>query len=91
MTDLHTDEISEAITTQLTGTMSLSEALTTLRAIFASRPHVTVTEFAEGVCVSDTREEGLWAEIAVRDGEWVFSEPEGMPLTNLAWIGEDED
>jgi hypothetical protein len=91
MTDLRTDEISEATTTRLLATMSLPEAVETLRDIFAPRPHVTVTEFAEGICVADTRDEGLWAEIAVKDGEWVFTEPEGMLLTDLAYIGEDED
>lgn len=87
---LNTDEISEATTTQLVGTMSTAEAVATLRNIFASRPHVTITEFAEGICVQDTREEGLWAEIAVVGGEWVFTEPAGMPLSDLGYIGHEE-
>ena len=92
MTDLRTDEISEATTTRLLATMSLSEAVETLRDIFAPRPHVTVLALGGSeVLVSDTREEGLWAEIAVRNGEWVFTEPAGMPLSDLGYIGEDED
>ena len=87
---LDTTGIAEAITTRL-GPMNLSAAMGTLQDIFRGRAHVQVRILGVRILIQDREEEGLWAEIGFQEqeGAWVFLEPAGRPLSDLAHIGEE--
>ena len=70
---------------------SNEEGVDILRHIFGSRPHVQVTPSETGIWITDVLEAGLSAHVT-RDasGVWFVSEPSGLPLRSLIFIGDED-
>ena len=88
---MNTPAIAAEITTRLPAATTSEEAAELLCGIFVRRPHVAASVAKEGhVVVSDTREDGLIAYVALRNREWTVTVPYGLGLEALAVIGEED-